>query len=85
MLEIELTSHSAIGPYVVVAVVEFAIHAVTAIRMFASTRQSSGYAARNVAPHATYNRRLLARESAGVESKAGPKLVTRSTFHIAMF
>jgi hypothetical protein len=42
MLETELTSHSSIGPYVVVAAVTFVSHAVTAMRMFVSTRQNSG-------------------------------------------
>jgi hypothetical protein len=58
MLETELTSHWSIGPYVVVAVVGLVTHAVTAVRMFVSTREKSGYAARKVAPHATYNKRL---------------------------
>jgi hypothetical protein len=58
MLETELTSHWSIGPYVVVVAVRLVTHAVTAVRMFVSTRQNSGYAARKVAPHATYNKRL---------------------------
>jgi hypothetical protein len=42
MLETELTSHWSMGPYVVVALVMFVSHAVTAVRMFVSTRQNSG-------------------------------------------
>ena len=44
-----------------------------------------GYAARSVAPHASYKASLFVAESAVVESKADTKLDTRSTFHTARF
>ncbi len=48
-------------------------------------RQNSGYSERSVAPHATYNERLLTIKSAGVDSKADVRLVARSTFHEERF
>ena len=44
-----------------------------------------GYAARSVAPHASYKASLFVAERAVVESKANAKSDTRCTFQLARF
>ena len=83
-----------IGPYVAAAVVGPVTHAVTAAAMLAFVMHVSmpafphahvGYAACSVAPHIRYIVPLVEAESAVVESKLVPMLLTRNTFQLARF
>ncbi len=94
MLVAAAVSQYPIGPYVVAAVVGPVNHAVTAAAMLAFVMHVSmpafpqaqvGYAACSVAPHIRYIVPSLEVESAVVESKLVPMLLTRNTFQLARF
>jgi hypothetical protein len=75
--------------YVVAAVVGLVAHAVTAAPMLLSVMHTDrevhvGYAKRSVEPQLAYTARLM-QSASPTPSKAEEKVVTRSTFHEAMF
>jgi hypothetical protein len=78
-------SQSPMGPYASVAVLGAATHHAAALAKFVSLRAHVGYAARSVAPHATYKARFELQLSPLAKSNAAERPPTRSTFQPPRF